>query len=82
MNGGAKRWAFKPEIGLSRRWGRWVLDDYAGAWIFSPNNHYFPGNSVRTQQPIGLEKLILPFVRSPGCGLLWMESFGSVAVPL
>jgi hypothetical protein len=61
MNGGANRWAFKPEIGLSRRWGRWVLDDYAGAWIFSPNNHYFPGNSVRTQQPIGVGETHLTF---------------------
>lgn len=26
INYGANRWAFKPEIGLSRRWGHWVLD--------------------------------------------------------
>ena len=30
INLGANRWAFKPELGLSRRWGHWVLDAYGG----------------------------------------------------
>ncbi len=36
INIGNNRWAFKPEIGLSRRWGRWVLDAYAAVWLFTP----------------------------------------------
>ena len=32
INLGTNRWAFKPELGLSRRWGNWVLDAYGGVW--------------------------------------------------
>jgi hypothetical protein len=53
INVGTDRWAFKPEIGLSKRWGRWVLDSYTGTWFFTPNDKFFPGNALRTQQLIG-----------------------------
>ena len=28
INWGNNRWGFKPELGLSRRWGHWVVDGY------------------------------------------------------
>jgi hypothetical protein len=49
-NIGSHRWAFKPEVGLSRRWGSWVLDCYAGVWFFTQNDKFLPGSAVRTQQ--------------------------------
>jgi hypothetical protein len=58
INLGANRWAFKPEIGLSRRWGSWILDAYAAVWLFTENpeffsrNQYFPGVQSQTQDPI------------------------------
>lgn len=58
INLGANRWAFKPEIGLSRRWGSWILDAYAGVWLFTENpeffsrNQYFPGVQSQSQAPI------------------------------
>jgi hypothetical protein len=58
INLGANRWAFKPEIGLSRRWGSWILDAYAAVWFFTENpeffsrNQYFPGTQSQTQEPI------------------------------
>jgi hypothetical protein len=58
INLGANRWAFKPELGLSRRWGHWVLDAYAAAWFFTRNpdffsrNQYVPGTHDQTQDPI------------------------------
>jgi hypothetical protein len=58
INYGANRWAFKPEVGLSRRWGHWVLDSYAGVWFYTRNkeffshNQFFPGTNVQTQSPI------------------------------
>jgi hypothetical protein len=58
INLGANRWAFKPEIGLSRRWGSWILDAYAAVWFFTENpeffsrNQYFPGVQSQTQEPI------------------------------
>ena len=36
LNWGANRWAFRPELGLSRRWGHWVLDAYGGCGSTPP----------------------------------------------
>jgi len=58
INNGSNRWAFKPELGYSRRWGHWVLDAYGGAWFFTTNpdffshNAYFPGTQSQAQAPI------------------------------
>ena len=53
INPGTHRWGFKPEIGITRRWGRWVADSYVGAWFFTANDKFFPGRIVRTQEPVG-----------------------------
>lgn len=53
VNTGANRWGFKPEIGFTRRWRHWVADWYLGAWFFTANHAYFPGDSTRTQNPVG-----------------------------
>ncbi len=53
INTGTNRWGFKPEIGVSRRWKRWVADGYTGVWIFTGNQEFFPGHSTRTQKPVG-----------------------------
>jgi outer membrane putative beta-barrel porin/alpha-amylase len=59
INYGANRWAFKPEIGLSRRWGHWVLDAYSAVWFFTGNNDFFsrnafsPGTNTQHQDLIG-----------------------------
>lgn len=74
MNNGANRWAFKPEIGLSKRWGHWVLDWYAGAWFFTSNQAYFPGSSVRTQQPVGCGEAHLTYYLKPR---LWTSLDGN-----
>ena len=59
INYGTNRWAFKPEIGLSRRRGHWILDTYGGVWFFTPNHEFFsrnmvfPGINTQTQSPTG-----------------------------
>jgi hypothetical protein len=59
VNYGTNRWAFKPEIGFSRRRGHWILDAYAAAWFFTTNTEYFshnqfsPGINTQSQSPIG-----------------------------
>jgi len=74
INGGANRWAFKPEVGFSKRWQRWVLDTYAGAWFFSPNHEFFPGTSVRSQQPIGAGEAHFTYYAKPR---LWASVDGN-----
>lgn len=59
INFGTNRWAFKPELGYSQRWGHWILDAYGGAWFYTTNseffshNQFFPGTNTQTQSPIG-----------------------------
>jgi len=57
INFGANRWAFKPEVGLSRRWGHWVVDTYGGAWLYTTNHDYYSPRqkivNIQTQGPIG-----------------------------
>lgn len=55
VNWGNNRWAFKPEIGYSERWGHWVLDGYAGIWFYTTNPASFDGPTVAQQSeaPIG-----------------------------
>jgi hypothetical protein len=58
VNWGTNRWSFKPEIGYSRAWGKWVLDAYSGAWFFTANpefyshNATYPGTRSQSQQPM------------------------------
>ena len=53
INIGTNRWTFKPEFAVSRPIGRrWLLDTYAGLWLFTANNSFYPGTLVRTQAPI------------------------------
>ena len=51
INPGSNRWAFKPEIGLSKPLGRWTLELTGGAWLFTANNNFF-GGSRREQKVI------------------------------
>jgi len=54
INLGASRLAFKPELAISQPFGkRWLIDFYAGLWLFTDNNAYYPGTSVRSQEPLG-----------------------------
>lgn len=55
INWGSNRWAFKPEIGYSERWGHWVLDGYAGVWFYTTNPAFYAGPVTKPQNeaPIG-----------------------------
>jgi hypothetical protein len=55
VNWGSNRWAFKPELGYSERWGHWVLDGYAGVWFYSTNSAFYAGPVAKSQDeaPIG-----------------------------
>jgi hypothetical protein len=59
INWGSNRWAFKPELGYSERWGDLLLDAYVAGWFFTENseffshNMYFPGTNTRSERPVG-----------------------------
>ena len=58
INLGSDRWAFKPEVGYSRRFGHWVVDAYGGVSFYTTvpkffsQNQYNPGITSKTQAPI------------------------------
>jgi len=57
INYGSNRWAFKPEIGLSRRWGHWLVDTYGAVWFFSRNKEFFAldpaaPRKIKSQSPV------------------------------
>jgi Putative MetA-pathway of phenol degradation len=55
INWGSNRWAFKPELGYSKRRGHWVLDGYAGVWFYTANSASYarPVTKVQNEAPIG-----------------------------
>lgn len=55
VNWGINRWALKPELGYSQRWGHWVLDGYGGVWFYTknPDTYDVPQPQPQTEEPIG-----------------------------
>jgi len=51
VNIGTNRWGIKPELGLSRAFGRWTLEGVAGAWFYTDNTD-FKNGKTRSQEPI------------------------------
>jgi len=51
INLGTNRWAFKPELGLSHREGRWLLEASGGVWFFGANDQFL-GTARREQSPV------------------------------
>jgi hypothetical protein len=75
INPGIHRWAFRPQLGFSRRWQNgWAVELYAGAWFFTANNQFFPGTSTRVQEPIPVEEFHLDYYVKPR---LWASLDGT-----
>lgn len=51
INLGTNRFAYKPEIGFSRRNGAFYFEVYTGVWLFGENNNYL-GNHKLEQAPL------------------------------
>jgi hypothetical protein len=73
VNIGTNRWAFKPEVGLSRRRGRWTFEGDFGATFFTDNTDYVNGGT-REQSPIGSFQGHLIYTIRPG---LWVAGDGN-----
>ncbi|MGH6911180.1 MAG: transporter [Phenylobacterium sp.] len=51
INLGSHRWSFKPEVGVSKAAGPWVVELKGAVTLFTDNNDFFGGGS-RTQKPL------------------------------
>ncbi len=66
INLGTNRWAIRPELALTQPFSRrWVLDLYAGVWFFTDNDEFYPGKSLRKQDPMGTLQWHLSYNISP-----------------
>jgi hypothetical protein len=80
INLGSNRWAFKPELGLSHRYGHWIVDAYGAGWFFTKNpeffsnNQYYSGTQSQTQKPIGILEMHLSYDVRPR---LWVSLDGN-----
>src|SRR5512140_1491843 len=69
INIGSNRWALKPEFGLSFPNGRWTFEAAAGVWLFLDNDHTYPGENVRSQDPLYAVQAHVGYTVRPG---LWV----------
>jgi Putative MetA-pathway of phenol degradation len=60
INLGTNRWSFKPEVGVSRTYGQWVVEGMAGIWLFTDNTD-FVGGRTREQDPVAAVQAHLTF---------------------
>jgi hypothetical protein len=51
VNIGTNRWAFKPELGISRSWGPWTVDMAVAAALYTDNTDFLGGGTV-SQDPL------------------------------
>lgn len=50
INLGSNRWAFKPEVGVSRRFESFYVESYIGIWFYTKNNEFLV-DQVKSQDP-------------------------------
>jgi len=51
LNLGTNRWSLKPEIGISKALGRWILEGAAAVSFYTDNDDFFGGGTLE-QKPI------------------------------
>lgn len=51
VNIGTNRWAFKPELGVSKSWGAWTVDAAASVALYTDNTDFLGGGTV-SQDPL------------------------------
>ncbi len=73
VNLGTNRWAFRPEFGGSRRFGRWNFDGSLGVWLFGDNDEFL-GDKQRSQDPLTTLQGHLSYTFAPR---LWLGASGT-----
>lgn len=68
LNIGANRWSFKPEVGVSKAFGNWLVEGAGAVTLFTANRDYNNGQT-REQEPIYSVQGHLIYSFRPG---LWL----------
>ena len=51
INLGANRWTFKPQFGIAKYFGKWIIEGYVSAWFYTANNEFTVTNKLK-QEPL------------------------------
>jgi hypothetical protein len=65
VNIGTNRWSFKPEIGVSKAFGKWTLELTPAATFFTDNGNFF-GGQTRAVAPIYSVQSSVSYTFRPG----------------
>ncbi|HET9372003.1 MAG TPA: transporter [Vicinamibacterales bacterium] len=74
VNIGTNRWALKPEVGISRRRGRWTVEGDVAVVLFTDNTNYLNGGR-REQTPIAAFQGHLIYGIRPGAWVAFDANF-------
>jgi hypothetical protein len=73
VNLGTNRWSVKPELGISKAWGRLTIEASGGVTFYTTNDDFFGGKS-RAQEPLYSLQGHLSYNFSPG---MWVGLDGT-----
>lgn len=76
VNVGSNRWSFRPEIGVSKAFGRWTVEVAPGVALYTDNGDFF-GGKTREQAPLFAVQASVTYVVMPS---LWLSLSGSYFV--
>jgi hypothetical protein len=76
VNVGSNRWSFRPEIGVSKAFGRWTVEVAPGVTFYTDNGDFF-GGKTRQQDPLFGVQASVTYVVLPS---LWLSLSGSYFV--
>ncbi|MFN0127508.1 MAG: transporter [Verrucomicrobiales bacterium] len=76
INLGSNRWSLRPEIGVSKAFGRWTAELAPGVTFYTDNGDFLNGRT-REQAPLFATQASLSYVFAPS---LWMSVSGSYFV--
>jgi hypothetical protein len=65
LNLGSNRWSIRPELGVSRAFGKWSAELIANVWLFGDNDNFFGGRTLK-QEPLYVAKTHLIYTLRPG----------------
>ena len=80
INLGTHRWSLKPEVGLSRASGHWIVELMAGVWLFTDNTDFIrrtPAPRIRSDR----HRPTSPTASASGSGSPPTPTFTRAAAP-
>jgi hypothetical protein len=64
VNIGTNRWAFKPEVGISKAWGPWIVDMAVAVALYTDNTDFLGGGTVSQEPLYGVQSHLVRGFRS------------------